>query len=225
MNSDGGLFAALKAACADDWRAYVEHDFVRRLGAGTLPRECFEHYLKQDYLFLIHFARAYALAVYKSPTLADMRAARAVLGALLDEELALHVEFCAGWGIGESELQAEPEASANMAYTRYVLEAGNAGDLLDLQVALAPCVAGYAEVARWLGAQPFTVMAGNPYRAWIELYAGTPYQGLAAGAVTQLDGLMARLGGPARMPALERIFRDATRLEARFWQMGIDRSW
>jgi len=37
-----------------------------------LPEQCFRHYLVQDYLFLIHFARAYALAAYKSETLADI---------------------------------------------------------------------------------------------------------------------------------------------------------
>ena len=195
---------------------------MRGLGDGTLERACFEHYLRQDYVFLKHFARAYALAVYKSPTLADMRHAKAVLGALLDEEMALHVEYCAGWGISEAEMESEPEAGANLAYTRFVLDAGNAGDLLDLYVALAPCVVGYAEVARWLEAQPTTRMEGNPYRGWIETYAAASYQEVAASAVAQLDDLMARMGGPARLPALERTFAAATRLEIGFWQMGFE---
>ncbi len=60
------LFARLRAAAGDDWRAYTGHEFVRRLGDGSLPEECFRHYLIQDYLFLIHFARAYAHPAYKS---------------------------------------------------------------------------------------------------------------------------------------------------------------
>ena len=96
-------------------------------------------------MFLVHFARAYALAVYKSTNLEDMRAAKRTLSALLDDELALHVRTCAEWGISEAELAALPEATANMAYTRYVLEVGHAGDLLSLQVALAPCVVGYGK--------------------------------------------------------------------------------
>ncbi len=220
----GGLFETLKASCAADWEAYITHPFVRGLGDGTLERACFEHYLRQDYVFLKHFARAYALAVYKSPTLADMRHAKAVLGALLDEEMTLHVEYCATRGIDEAEMEAEPAAGANLAYTRFVLETGNAGDLLDLYVALAPCVVGYAEVARWLQARPTTRTEGNPYAGWIETYAGESYQGVAAGAVAQLDDLVTRMGGPARLPALERTFAVATRLEIGFWQMGLDRS-
>lgn len=220
----GELFGQLRAACADEWEAYIGHAFVRALGAGTLDRACFEHYLRQDYVFLKHFARAYALAVYKSPTLADMRHAKDVLGALLDEEMALHVEYCAGFGVGEAEMEAEPEAAANLAYTRFVLDTGHRGDLLDLYVSLAPCVIGYAEVARRLLAWSGTRLEGNPYRGWVETYAADGYQALAAGAAAQLDDLMNRLGGPARLPALQRIFADATRLEVGFWQMGLDRS-
>ena len=62
------LFDRLKESCAKDWQKYTEHEFVRQLGAGTLPEAAFRHYLIQDYLFLIQFARAYALAVYKSDT-------------------------------------------------------------------------------------------------------------------------------------------------------------
>ena len=96
------LFEALRARCSDDWHAYITHAFVRELGKGSLPRACFEHYLKQDYLFLLHFARAYALAIYKSPTLADMRNAKNTLTALLDEEINLHTKLCANWGISEA---------------------------------------------------------------------------------------------------------------------------
>ena len=102
--------------------------------------------LGQDYLFLIHFARAYALAAYKSETLADIRQATAGLSAIIDLEMGLHVEFCASWGLTEADMEALPEADETMAYTRFVLEKGNAGDLLDLHVALAPCIIGYAEI-------------------------------------------------------------------------------
>ena len=77
------IFDRLKAATAADWQSYVDHYFVRQLGAGTLPHAAFRTYLVQDYLFLIQFARAYALATYKSRTLADMRAAQAGLAAIL----------------------------------------------------------------------------------------------------------------------------------------------
>ena len=216
------LFDQLKANCTQDWTAYVEHDFVRQLGTGTLPEAAFREYLIQDYLFLIQFARAYALAVYKSDTLPDMRQAAAGMSAILDIEMGLHVEFCAGWGLTEADMQSAPEASACMAYTRFVLERGMAGDLLDLHAALAPCIVGYAEIGAMLTADPNTTVDGNPYMPWIDMYAGDEYQEVAASEKAFLDDLLARRGGPGRMAALSDTFTKATRLEVDFWQMGLD---
>ena len=50
------IFDRLKAVAAADWQSYVNHYFVRQLGAGTLPHAAFRTYLVQDYLFLIQFA-------------------------------------------------------------------------------------------------------------------------------------------------------------------------
>jgi thiaminase/transcriptional activator TenA len=220
--SSGTLFSRLRGDSAAEWAAYTDHAFVRGLGDGALPEAAFRHYLGQDYLFLIHFARAYALAAYKADDLEDIRAAAAAVSAIVDVEMGLHVEYCAGWGLTEPEMRAQPEDSACMAYTRYVLERGQAGDLLDLQVALAPCVIGYGEIGHRLAADPAARRDGNPYAAWIDMYAGDEYQGVASAAVTQLDRLAERRGGEARYASLLKTFQEATRLEADFWQMGLD---
>jgi TENA/THI-4/PQQC family len=88
---------------------------------GLLAEAAFRHYLGQDYLFLIEFARAYALAVYKAPKLADMREAAAGLSAILDVEMNLHLKLCAGWGLSPHDLERAPPAIEMLAYTRYVL--------------------------------------------------------------------------------------------------------
>jgi thiaminase/transcriptional activator TenA len=216
------LFGRLRAACIDDWQAYTRHAFVRALADGTLAEPCFRHYLGQDYLFLIHFARAYALAAYKADTMDDIRQAAAALGAIIDVEMDLHVKFCAGWGLSETDMAALPEAEATMAYTRYVLEKGLSGDLLDLHVALAPCVVGDAEIGAELMADAETKFDGNPYRDWIEMYASADFQEVARAEVAHMDRLMERRGGPGRMAALTTTFRQATRLEAAFWDMGLN---
>ena len=120
------IFDRLKAAAAADWQSYVDHYFVRQLGAGTLPHAAFRTYLVQDYLFLIQFARAYALATYKSRTLADMRAAQAGLAAILDE-MDLHVRLCGRWALSPEDIEAAPEHQATVAYLALVREARPAG--------------------------------------------------------------------------------------------------
>src|SRR5258708_6459553 len=165
------FFERLKTAASAEWRAYTEDPLTNALADGSLAEAAFRHYLLQDYLFLIEVARAYALAVYKSPKLADMREAAAGLSAILDVEMNLHVKLCAGWGLSPGDLQQAPAAAEMLAYTRYVLDAGMRGDLLALKVALAPCVIGYAEIATRLASRPLAYAATNPYRAWIAQYA------------------------------------------------------
>ena len=215
------LFDRLRADTADEWAAYVHHPFVEQMGEGTLSQDAFRHYLVQDYLFLIHFARAYGLAVYKGTSLAEMRAAHAGLKAILDVEMDLHVGLCAEWGLSAEEIETAPEARATMAYTRFVLDTGLRGDLLDLHVALAPCIIGYAEIGSDLADRPGALAQSNPYAVWISEYSGDAYQGVAADARRTLDALAARNATDARFADLCRIFSQATRLEADFWQMSL----
>lgn len=214
------FFESLKLAAAPEWEAYVEHPFTNAMADGTLSQDAFRHYLVQDYLFLIEFARAYGLAVYKSPGLADMREAAAGMAAILDVELNLHVKLCGGWGLSPDDLESAPPAAEMLAYTRYVLDTGMRGDLLALQVALAPCIIGYAEIGRRLVARASLLPAKNPYQEWISEYAGEAYQAIAQKAVEQMDVLAARYASPFREKELKTIFREATKLEASFWEMG-----
>ena len=133
--SYGRTFTEWRAQ-APDWDAYTRHPFVQGMADGSLPRDAFLNYLVQDYLFLIHFARAWALAVVKAGDLDEMRACSAVVHTLIDHEMALHVETCAAAGIDTDAMLATPEALTNIAYTRYVLDAGLSGDFLDLLAAL-----------------------------------------------------------------------------------------
>lgn len=219
---DLALFPQLRMAGADAWSRYVDHAFVTRIADGSLPEAAFRHYLGQDYLFLIHFARAYALAAYKADTLSEIRDAAAGMSAIVDTEMALHVAYCADWGLDEPAMEALQESSATMAYTRYVLEKGAQGDLLDLYVALAPCVIGYGEIGARLASDPGTRREGNPYLSWIEMYAGEEYQEAVRAHGAALDRLWQSRAGGQRLDALSRTFEQATRLEVDFWKMGLD---
>ena len=216
------LFSRLVRASEENWRAYTRHEFVLQLAAGNLPEACFRRYLIQDYLFLMHFARAWGLAIYKSDILPEMRRAQRLVAATLDVEIGLHIDYCRSWGLSEVEMGAEPEEPATIAYTRFVLDRGAAGDRLDLEVALAPCIVGYAVIAAERMADPMTRLDGNRYREWLDMYAGAEYQNLAREAEAELDDQFARRGGEGRFASLAANFSLAARLEADFWQMGLE---
>ena len=217
---DYGQAFALWRARAPQWQAYAHHAFVEGLRTGDLPRARFLHYLRQDYVFLIHFARAWALAAAKAGTLAEMQAASATVQALVHVEMPLHMQVCAAAGIDAVTLEATEEAPENLAYTRYVLEAGYSGDFLDLMATLAPCVLGYGEIGARLAGN------GGPYAGWIDTYGEADYQALCRDVGALIDGaLLHRLGaGWAELPRFDRLtqhFATATRLEVGFWQMGL----
>lgn len=217
----GRCFAAWRAACADQWQAYTHHPFVEGMRDGTLPRAAFLTYLVQDYRFLVHFSRAWALGIVKAATLDEMRACSATVHALVDGEMALHVGICAAAGISKADLLATEEAPENLAYTRYVLETGYSGDFLDLLAALAPCVLGYGEI----GARLMREAGETHYRDWIETYGGADYQAMCQTRGAMIDKAVAdRLGpAPEKLPRWQQLshrFATATRLEVGFWGLG-----
>lgn len=215
-----GLYGRLRQQAGPHWHDYVAHDFVVQLGTGTLPEPAFRRYLTQDYLFLIHFARAYALLVSKLQNLPQMRAATASLNAILNE-LPLHIRYCQQWGLTESDVTEVEEATETLNYTRYVLDVGHSGDALDLLTALMPCVAGYAEIGLRLLNDPDTRFEGNPYAPWIRNYGDADYLTGVQASLSLFETLSQQRGGESRIAALSTIFTTATRLESAFWQMGL----
>ncbi|GEM80309.1 thiaminase II [Vibrio superstes] len=210
-------------ACQQEWNAYVEHNFVHQLADGTLQHEVFLHYLKQDFLFLKQYTRAYALAIYKAKNLAQMRNALPSLHNLLDSEIAHHVTFCEKWGISEQEMEDETEDFGTVAYTRYVLDTGNAGDLIDLYVALAPCAIGYGVIGENLAQRETTKLEGNPYQTWLEMYSSEEFQEGVVKCVENLDQLIANIPEDSeRAKELIEVFKTATRMEIAFWEQGYN---
>ncbi len=203
------------------WDAYVNHDFVQQLEQGTLPLVNFQHYLKQDYLYLLQYNRAFALAIYKADNFKQMELAHQSVTALL-HEIQLHIGFCKEWGIDEKQLLNTPESAACVAYTRYVLDCGMTGGLAELYAAIMPCAIGYAEIGRTL-AQRGLSPANNPYQIWIDTYASEEFQQASQALADNLDLLCQDISSAQRQK-LQQIFTTATRMEVAFWQMGLDLS-
>ena len=152
-----------------------------------------------------------------------MRIASATLDALVNEEIQLHIKTCKDEGITEDQLFKTEEELNNLAYTRFVLEAGYSGDFLDLLVALSPCVFGYGEIGLYLKS---ISKNDNPYISWINTYNSKEYQEVCINIGSLLDeATHDRLGedfaNNALWPKLEKTFLLATKLEIDFWEMSL----
>ena len=217
------VLANWRSAAGASWEQYVDHQFVRGLGDGSLPRSVFIAYLIQDYLFLIHYSRVWSMAVVKSETVEQMRAAAATVNALINQEIQLHINVCKREGIPEAALMQAGEENENLAYTRYVMDVGLNGDLLDLLAALSPCVFGYAEIgARLADCHDTSAL----YREWIDTYHCEEYDSLCTSVAQLVEQVaLSRLGeipqSSPRWAGLCQRFETATRLEASFWSMAF----
>ena len=219
----GIVFNKLKSNILEEWNLYTQHKFVQKISDGSLDKKLYLKYLKQDYIFLIHFSRAWALLVAKSKSVNEMRIASATLDSLVNEEIQLHIKTCKDEGITEEQLFKTEEELNNLAYTRFVLEAGYSGDFLDLLVALSPCVFGYGEIGLYLKS---ISKSDNPYISWIDTYNSIEYQEVCMNIGNLLDeATQDRLGkdfvNNTLWPKLEKTFLIATKLEIDFWEMSL----
>lgn len=201
------------------WQQYVKHDFVEQLADGSLPADCFRHYLKQDYLYLFHYSRAFALGIFKAKNFAQMEIPRKSLESIC-REIQLHLAYCRQWGISEQEILQTQESAACIAYTRYLLDCGATGGLAEIYAAITPCAVGYAQIGRDI-TEHYPRLPNNPYQTWIDTYAAEDFQKEAEETSAFLTALCTELT-PSQRDNIQQIFTTATRMEIAFWQMGLD---
>lgn len=219
----GEVFYNLRESNLSNWLLYTKHEFVQKLANDSLHENFFLNYLKQDYLFLIQFSKAWSLAILKSDNLEEMKIAASTVNELINFEMGLHISLCKKYGISKFDLENTEEENENIAYTRYVLELGYSGDFLDLLSALAPCVLGYGEIG-------INLKDSNPkismYRKWIETYSSSEYQNVCFNVGKLIDkSFQLRLGenytNTYKWKKTNQIFKKATSLEVDFWNMAL----
>jgi thiaminase (transcriptional activator TenA) len=120
-----GLAAQLWAANRDLASAALADGFVRGLADGTLPLTSFKVYVAQDAFFLEAFARAYALALARSPDRLGLETFVGLITGVLDD-VRLHASSAARWGVALSRLEPSP---ATLAYTDFLLATASLGSV------------------------------------------------------------------------------------------------
>ena len=199
------------------WEAMFQHPFVKGIGDGTLSRDRFEFYLKQDYVYLIDFSRVFALACAKSRTLTEMGTFATLLHVTLNTEMELHRKTCAAFGIAEQELASTRKNPVTAAYTDLLVRTAYEGELSEILAVLLPCACGYVEIGKRLKSEGLPI---DPYyRDWIDTYSSPEFQEFA-------DWLIGRMnehadGAPAqRKEQWHRLYESSARYEYLFFDMS-----
>jgi thiaminase/transcriptional activator TenA len=207
----------LRSLAAGIWEAQHAHPFVQGLGDGTLSGERFQHFVRQDYLYLIEYARLLSLACARAPRPEWMRRFAELANATLATEMDMHREFAADWEITAEELEYERATPTTRAYTEFLLRTATLGDFAELVAALLPCMWGYAEVGQVLSTAPRT--EDNPYSAWIATYASPQFAAQAQWCRAIADEVAEGLDDLGRARMLE-AFLQSSRHELAFWDMA-----
>lgn len=207
----------LRHKAAGIWEAQHQHPFVRGIGDGTLSLERFEFWLRQDYVFLIEYARLLALAAARSPHLGTMVHFATLLKETVETEMNLHRAYAAEFEISREELEGELAAPTTRAYTDFLLRVAATCDFAELAAALLPCMWAFSEIGQRLAAQ--TAHSEKRYAKWIAMYSSGEFAELAQWCRDLLDSLAAGL--PERdLQKLEAAFVTSSRYEWQFWEMA-----
>jgi thiaminase/transcriptional activator TenA len=206
----------LRRSAEGIWEAQHRHPFVRGIGDGTLEPERFNVWVRQDYLYLIEFARLHALGAARAPGLREMTRFADVTQGLLHMEMDLHRSYAAEWGISSAQLEREEMLPTTQGYTDFLVRTAAVGDFVELTAALLPCIWGYAEIAeRLVGGRP----ADERYARWVAMYTSPEFAELAGWAreLTDEAGEDVKAAGRERA---RRAFLISSRYELAFWQMA-----
>lgn len=219
MNIEGRAIKRLLDGSEAIWAGYHDHPFVRGIADGSLAEDKFRFYMIQDYLYLIDYAKVFALGVAKAAELADMRLFASYVSQILDHEMEIHKAYMKRLGILPEEAESAEASIDNRAYTAYMLRVAYEEGPAEIAAAILSCALSYEAIAARIVAEDPAAAEHPFYGEWVSSYADPEY----ARANRVLAALFEKLtanAGEAQMRHLEEIFRVCSRFEAAFWDMA-----
>ena len=199
----------------DLWDAQKAHPFVTKLADGSLDPEAFRFWVEQDYLYLLDYARTFAIAGTKARDEATMTHLLGVAHTILDYEMDLHREFAADYGLTPADLEGVEKAPTCVAYTNYLLRVAHEGSLAEIAAAIYPCGQGYLDIAEHMAE---LANEDHWYTPFITKYTSEEFREAVAWMREFVDRCGERY--PGEHEAMHEAFTQSARLEAAFWEMA-----
>lgn len=202
------------------WDRSHAHPFVQGIGHGTLEIEKFRFYMIQDYLYLIEYAKLFALGAVKASDVKTMGEFAKLLDSTLNVEMDLHRQYAKKFSILEEELEEAQSAPVTLAYTHYMLHVAQNGTLAELVSALLPCMWSYWEIGKGLSTIP-RAKENELYGEWVDMYSSAEFGQLSQWLINLLNQL-AQGKSERELEKLTEIFMNTSRFEYMFWDMAYN---
>lgn len=200
------------------WHSYYKHPFVKGIGDGTLDIEKFKFYMLQDYLYLLDYAKVYALGVVKSDNEDVMKKFATLLDGILNGEMKIHKYYMNRLGISKEEIHNIKPSLANLSYSNYMLSVSQSGTLLDLSVSLLSCMWSYLKIGEHLNDIPEST-EHEFYGEWIRGYNDEEYRKTTQWLIDLIDQLGENCSEKEKSK-LKEIFINTSKYEYMFWDMA-----
>lgn len=199
------------------WNNCIDTPFVQELKNGTLPMEKFKHYMVQDSIYLKHYARIYAKAMYHSTVLKDIQLFYSVLCFVTDTESAVRLRYIKQFGLTDSDIEDIAPLPENQNYIDFMFQIAKKGNVCEMLMAVLPCMLSYSYIFRKIAAEPGT--NNSTYRDFIEDYADERYVESCKLWADFANEKCANLPD-YKKKELAAIFEKASLLELDFWKMA-----
>ena len=210
-----GYSEILREEASPIWERIFEHPFLVELAEGRLPLDKFRFYVKQDYAYLIEFARCLGLAAAKANDMDTMKALASLLEASLTVEIEMLERLCEKIDVPPSQLREAEPAPANMAYIKHLLLVAYSGTVGEIMAAMLPCMWSYQEIGERMEG-----VAEHPvYGEWSATYRSREYADLVDW-FRKITDECASDSGESIKEMMRRHFILSSRYEYMFWDMA-----
>lgn len=187
----------------------VHHPFNQELMNGTLDRERFLFYMKQDVYYLVRFARALAF----------------IAGRIDSVDLSqMFLQFALDTFMAERELGTlflSPEYHLNhiepspacVGYTQHLLMTAATASVEEAIASVLSCCWIYREIGRYMSMRVFD---NHPYALWITMCSGKEFSEKTDAIIALVDQ-MASQSSPEMAARMKRAFELCSLFERDFW--------
>ena len=207
----------LYLSAKDIWDSYYEHPFVKGIGENTLEKEKFKFYIIQDYLYLLEYAKLFALGVIKSKNENDMKKFAKLTDGILNSEMGIHRVYKKKLGITEEDIFKVEPTLDNISYTSYMLSASHCGDIKEIAVAALSCMWSYKMIGDKLKELYGTDQ--DFYSDWIKTYSSSTYEELTNWNIELVEKYCENISAEEKKH-LKTIFINCSIYEYKFWDMS-----
>lgn len=211
----------LYESAKDIWDSYYEHPFVKGIGTGSLDIDKFRFYMIQDYLYLLDYAKVFALGVVKAQDEEIMKGFANSVNSILNGEMSIHKSYMKRLGITEEEVKISKPSIDNTSYTNYMLWVSNNYGLLELAVAILSCSWSYKLIAEELSKIPGS-SEHEFYGEWVKGYISKEY-GEANQWILDIVNNLGKDINEKKLKQLKEIFINCSRYEYMFWDMSFNK--